>query len=382
MRPSKVDGPVTSQLAACCGVWLVSFLAIPAIGHPMTVTRGRAVVAGDALTLSLETPAEDLLHTQKLSPNAEGLYAVEAVRRAAETYGQALGQRIVIRDAHGEEIDGWLESCKLDHDVDRGLSLGDLRRSHVRYSFKFALGRANEYLSFQQVARGADVVLPSTIVLSVRSGDVKLRTVRLTRGGNVEVVRLASEKVGRAAQESGCRIAGRPACRRFAQSESQRTIRAIVHIHDAGVRLDVFMPVRILETWIPLPRSRRDFLEGDEQTRCHRQLARFIARHNPMSIDGHRVEARRTGDLIDIEFLDVGEFGGDPGRTPRRLSVWTSRVRFTMQYDSPSHPRSVDLQWTLFNASVLASHALIVVEGDCFERDLSTYDPHLRWTAD
>ena len=108
--------------------------------------------------------------------------------------------------------------------------------------------------------------------------------------------------------------------------------------------------------------------------------------HNPMSIDGQRVEARLNGDVV--EFLDVGEFGGDPGRTPQRLSAWTSRVRITMEYDSPGHPRSVDLQWTLFNASVLAAHFLIVVDGAgtpafrCFEHDLTTYDPHVRWAVD
>ena len=97
-----------------------------------------------------------------------------------------------------------------------------------------------------------------------------------------------------------------------------------------------------------------------------------------MSIDGHLV----GGQFAGVEFLDVGEFAGDPERAPRRLSAWTARVRITMEYNSPTHPASIDLRWTLFNASVLTAHALIVVDGDCLERDLSTYDPHFKWTAD
>lgn len=371
MRRSRGNETATFRLAACCGAWLLSIFAAPAFGHPMKVTRGTVVVADGTLTLSLETPAEALLHAEKLSPSAEGRYAVEAIRRAAESYGQDMRRRIAIRDARGEEVDGRLESCSLDHDGGSGLSLDDLRQTLVRCTLKFALGRANEYLSFQQVERGVDAILPSTFVLSVRAGDVTLGTVRLTRGGNVEIVRLTS-KEGSVVEQSGCPTG------RFVQTDSQGTIRAILRIHDAGVRLEVFMTVRMLETWIALKRSQRDFLEVDEQIRCRAEIARFMAKYNRMSIDGRRVEARR----IDIEFLDVGELGGDAGRSHRRLSAWTSRVRITMEYDSPSHPGSVDLYWTLFNASVLTAHALIVVDGNCLERDLSTYDPHLGWTAD
>ncbi len=369
MRPSKIDGAMTVRFAACYGVWL---LALPAFGHPMTVTRGTALVTKEAVVLSLEIRAEDLLHTQKLSPNAEGLYAIEEVRRAAEMHGRALCRSIVVRDARGEEVDGRFDSCKVDRDGSDGLSVDDLRRSRVRCTLKFAMRGTNEYLSFQQVRRRADDVLPTSIVLAIRAGDVSLGTVRLTGGGNVEVVRLASAKVGSAAAGSGCDT------ERFVQSEAQHTVRAIVRVHDAGVRLELFMPVPLLETWIALPRSRRDFFEGEEQIRCQRELARFIAAHNPLSIDGRRVAGRFAG----VAFLDVGEYGDDLGRTARRLSAWTSRVRITMEFDSPRQPRSVELKWTLFNASVLAAHALIVVDDDCQERDLSTYDPHLKWTVD
>ena len=81
---------------------------------------------------------------------------------------------------------------------------------------------------------------------------------------------------------------------------------------------------------------------------------------------------------VGIEYLDVGEPGGDAAHLPRRPSAWMSRGQITAEYPSHDFPRKLDLQWTLFNASVLTAHAMVLANGRCIEHDLSVYDPHLK----
>jgi hypothetical protein len=376
MPPSNVRKPLTTRVAAYFSVGALFSLALPAFGHPLTVTRGTAIVADNTLTITLDVRADNLVHALDVDANSDGLYDLTALRRAAETHSLALLQRLIVRDARGEQLKGRLEFWTLDHDGGDALDYDDFRRSQVRYAFKFALDTHNDYLSFQQRVAASDTIIPSTIVLAARTGVRPLGTIRMTSRGNVEVLPLvprvgASADLASAAEGSDCPIA------RFVQSEAQDTIRAIVRVHDARIRVDLFIPIRLLETWTPLHRARRDFLEADEQLRSQKEIARFMAMHNPVSIGERRVEGRIAG----IEFLDVGELGRDQAQGSRRLSVWTTRARITTEYKTPHRPTSVELRWTLFNAAVLAAHALIVVDGDCLEHDLSTYDPHLRWMA-
>ncbi len=53
----------------------------------------------------------------------------------------------------------------------------------------------------------------------------------------------------------------------------------------------------------------------------------------------------------------------------------------TTEYPSHDFPRELDLQWTLFNSSVITAPAMVLANGRCIEHDLSTYDPHLIWTC-
>ncbi len=376
MQPSRTKQRLTSTIVGGA-IWLCC-LVPAALGHPIKVTRGTAVVTNETVMMELRISAEDLLHEPYLIPNEAGKYELDEIRRSAQTRGQAIRRCIVVRDDHGQEIDGELESWHLSWAGGATLGFNELRQLTVRYALRFPLKRSLAYLSFQQDVSRAAHANSTMILLAVRVGDEARRAIRLTSGGNVEIVRLARESHVEAANVWSRAEAASRRIRQFVQSDSHRTVRAIVQMHDAGVRVSLFIPMGILETWMPVARSRVDFLTAEEQDKSEQQIRAFISGQNRVLIEGQVVE----GTLTDVEFLDIGDIGGSLEGAGRRLGFWTTRALIRLEYDSNRHPQSVDLKWTLFNSAVLAGHVLIVADGECLEHDVSRYDPNLNWTAD
>jgi hypothetical protein len=246
------------------------------------------------------------------------------------------------------------------------------RRTGISFVLEYAVDRRYRYLSFQQVAIESGAAERSSVILAVRTDEAPLRTLQLTAGGNVEVVMIQSPELHSTFENSDCDQ------RRFVLTEAQRTVRVTLAIEDNGARVDLYMPVGLLETWHALGRSQGDFFEIQEQVQSQKQIIRFLASHNPTAINGVRVEGRVT----QVSFLDVGEFVLPPNAHPRRLSAWTSRVHVVISYESSVTPETVELQWTLFNASVLSANAMIFANRDCLEIDISSYSPTLEWSAD
>jgi hypothetical protein len=247
----------------------------------------------------------------------------------------------------------------------------------VRFKLVYPLSNPVHHLSFQQVLGSASRALPAQIVFPIRSADRELGMVRLTGGGNVEIVTFApTSEISAAAVDA--RNADRGAvcgAKRFVLKDAYRTVRALVYVKDDGVQVELFIPTQVLETWLPIPRASRDFFEVEEQLGFLSACRRFMDSRNRMHMNGVEREVRVTG----VGFLDVGEVGLDERHPPRRLSAWTSRLHVSMVYDSGDLPNHVDLFWDLFNATVLTADVLLMAGDDCVEHDLSTYAPHLTW---
>jgi hypothetical protein len=357
---------------ACLAVLLTS----PAFGHSVAVTRGKAVADGDVLTITLVAYGHDLLHTQDLRVDADGTVALEDIHRASAGHGDSLRRSLVVRDSAGEAVDGELESWTFDVPEAGRVDLDGLRPLQMRYTLHYDIPPGGEFVSLQHRVEPRDAMFLSNIVLTVTAADLPPQTVQLTSGGNVEVVRLVpvSNPAGAHDREGPPAVGAVSDGATFVLTDAHRTVRTLLYVEDAGVRMDLFIPVGILETWQPIPRAHRDFLEAAEQERSRERIARFARAHNPLSINDIPAEAR----ISAIDFLDVGEFGDEADPAPRRLSTLTSRVRIRIEYPSPTPLREFDLHWTLFNPAILTAHALILVDGRCFEQDISTYNPHLK----
>lgn len=295
-------------------------------------------------------------------------YSDDAIDRAAVRHADHLLEHFIIRNAGSERLSGKLVSRRTEASADEPSRDGRPRAPRIVYCLQYALKVPPRFLSFQQTLGAGDAALPSQLYLDVRgAGAEKATTLRLTSGGNLETLRFRWLDAG----SSGAppEIIG--------PLEALKSIGARLQIDDTETRVQIDLPLPLLETFLNLRRTDRDFLEPSEQRAAQRAVQEYLRGRLPMQINGGSVEPHE----VSLAFLDMEPLGAaNPART-RRRSAWTTRVRVVQSYSTTSKPQAIELRWTLFNPIVLEVQAVIACGNRESVHRLSTYDPILRWKS-
>jgi len=282
-------------------------------------------------------------------------------------YGDRLVQRLIVRGPSGEPLTGAMQKVTLPTFDKNALVEKDVTPAAIGYVVQYPLNGPAAYISFQQAPIAPEGSVPTIFALLVRTPAGEEQAIRLTSGGNVAVVPLGPPEA------SPTDRATKPAAaiRSFALEDAYDTIRAVLRITDTGVILDTYLPVPVLETWLPLQRQSVDFLQVDEQNRAATSIKGWCRDRQTLEAAGAKVTPGR----IEVAFLDVGRL--EPPGQPRRMSTWTTRVRITQTYLVERPLREVKLTWQMFNNSVLTAEVL-TVRGNATEwHEVSTYAPTL-----
>ncbi|HKQ48269.1 MAG TPA: hypothetical protein VJZ71_09395 [Phycisphaerae bacterium] len=339
--------------------------SVPA--HVISIVHGTALVFPDRIDVELTVNAEDFVHYYGASAAQGDSRSDAAIERAAVRHADHLFEHFIIRDVDGERLSGRVVSFDTIP-VEAASTENGSRHSRIVYLLEYSLTAPPRYLSFQQTLGSGDAGLPSQLYLDVRTEDNEESTaLRLTSGGNVETLKLHWPNGARSGDRS--EIVG--------PLEELKSIATRVEIDDAGTRVLIDLPVPLLETFLPVRRTGRDFLESSEHLAAQRAIEEFLHGRLPMQINGRHVEPHATS----LNFLDLEPDGAANSARRQRRSAWTTRVRVVQSYPTLSMPQAIELQWTLFNPLVLEVQAVIA----CGHREsihrLSTYDPILRWTS-
>ncbi len=381
------------------GVCALTAASAPVFAHTFSTLRGMGIIEDGKLTLTLSGGAEDYLHDGELLPSG-GRFLTRDVEACAGRYGEALLERLVLRDDQGRRIDGRVLSAGLSGSAARAaaasseMTYDELRRSLVEYVLRYDVSGAGRYLSFQQRPSDDAGTLLTRIDLTVREAGVDgLMEIALTGGGNVEVVNLQGEAANASpagpfaeTSQSAEKSAGSPPrCDRsaFILIDAFKTLRGVVEISGDRVDVSIYLPAPMVETWMPMPRAARDFLDPAEQAAAAADFARLCAERIRLdlsngatsavaNVDNGTTEEQNTA-AATATFLDVGEIEGKASAARARLSYWTSRVFVKLSYAVPSTAARVTIEWRLFNSAVVAAPLLIIADGQCREQDVSTY---------
>lgn len=340
-------------------LWVVQ----TAQGHVISIVRGAATVHRDRIEVELTINAEDFVHYCGMVAVPGRPLSVDAVERAAARHADHLLEHFIIRNADGERLSGKLISLRTHESAVEVSRESRPHSSHIVYSLEYALIRPPPFLSFQQTIGAGDAGLPSQLYLDVRAAaDERGTTLRLTSGGNLETLRLQWPDA-----DSGSRpmIVG--------PLEELKFIGARMEIGDTSTRIEVDVPMPLLDMFLAIPRAERDFLDPEEQSAGRRAIEQFFRSRLALRIDGQTAEPRDAA----ISFFGLN--AGESTDRSLRLSAWTTRVRATLSYSSSAPPRDAELRWTLFNAAVLEARAVVACENRESVHRLSTYEPILHW---
>lgn len=309
-----------------------------ASAHSLSVTRGTATIKRDMLTVQLE-------------PNK---------------HGESLLARLSIRDAQGDRL--W----------DRRASTTRAGAAAKENILRYPLAPDTRFVSFQLVPpHGAGAAHGANVVLTVRVNGEDRDAIRLASSGNVEVVRIAP--AAESQMPTGA-TGGTDPCesRRWewlAWRSGDRSVRSIVAVEDWGVQIELLVPIPVIETWVPIGRANRDFIEPKEWKRAIAKMEAFVADRFDVRVNG----SNPLAPTVRATFLDLADPQTATDREPDRLSAWTTGLRYSLQFRSAQRPDRVEVDWKLFNAIVLTANALMVTPGACNEFDFSTYSPHWTW---
>lgn len=350
-------------------LWAIAVLCLsglgsqPAQAHVISILHGTASVLTDRIDVELTVNAEDFVHSYGASADPGHSQSGEPIDRAAARHAVQLLEHFIIRSADGERLSGRLVSRRAKASADVPSREVRLRAPRIIYGFQYVLNIPPRFLSFQQTLGAGDVALPAQLYLDVRAGDSGVSTtLRLTSGGNLETLQFRWPDAAGAAPK----IIG--------PLEELKSIAARFEIDEAETRIQIDLPLPLLETFLPLRRADRDFLDPSEQQAARSVVQEFLRGHLPLHINGHSAAPRD----VSVAFLTLDSTEAAAGAL-QRVSAWTTRVRAIQSYATSSMPQAIELRWTLFNPLVLEVPAVIARGHQESTHRLSTYQPTLLW---
>ena len=219
--------------------------------------------------------------------------------------------------------------------------------------------------------------MPVRLALSVTAADgATARFIQLTNRGNVETLEFSwpypAVKKSIPASVSG----QQPGHPEHALGQDRfKSVCAWMHIEGMVVRCDIYMPLLLLETWLPLRRARRDFIDAGEMADARERLRAFFAGRNRIRIND-RSAAPNT---VRLSFLGPDALSIDEPQV-ERLGAWTARVGMRLTYETDVPVSQVELVWDLFNNAVFNATVTTVFGDSRNEKVVTPYSPSVSWS--
>ncbi len=335
------DGVMIRQCAAAT-LLLIAAATSSVSAHSVLLSRGTVVVHGDRVAVEIEICAEDFIHLYDLRSNGDG-FSVSDLRDAIERHRIDLPDRFILRDGAGTRLVGRVVDVRGAPSTADRLDLGAFRRVLITYVLEFAMDKPATYLTFQQRFADDHAELPAQLLLHVRNSENEHgRLIQLTNRGNVETLNVAP-----AACESSKAMNASEFEDRF------KTVHVVASRSSGRVEIDLYIPLVMMETFLPIRRAERDFITQEEIEVAIRDLTGAFSRRPPAVIEAAAPPGPIDFVICKAVFLSPGEVTmDDAAQKQGRIGTWSARVavRFAADLDDRADAK---LTWRLFNAVIL-----------------------------
>lgn len=345
---------------------LVALALLPAVlhGHSLSYIEGEAVVHRDRVELALTIRPEDILLSAGVNMIVSDSIPVADLRTGAEAHKNYLLKGIVVEDGSGH-LAGSVRSLESPRETGAAFPVADLMATNFVYRLTYPMAKPPERLGFRQLFNAGKVVIPVIMQVSVRiEGQEDATVVPVPDGEKAETL---------AIDWSGVRQAPPPVVARPLTLEASD---AFLYVRNDEVRLEILMPLPVLETWLAVPRAAPDFLEIAEQTALQPALEQFFVARSDLRIDGVPVKPRL--ERLDFFGIDYRDFAVRP--PAKRLSFATSRLGAILSFPAKGAPRRVELRWTFFNEKAATARAVLFAYDKAERIALAPAQPAYTWT--
>jgi hypothetical protein len=325
---------------------LIGLLLLPltAGAHSLSYIQGDAVVHPDKLELALKVRPEDVLLSAGMTMIVLDTIDKAEIAKGLEAHQNYLLKGIVIQDGEGHRLTGKVTNVESLAIPPAGIPLETLMATNFVYHIEYPLAKPPESLGFRQLFNTGNIVIPVVMQLTVtRAGQTSGTTIPVPDGEQPETVALDWKN------------ATPPPTTAIVKPVTLESSDSFLYIQNDEVRLEILMPVPVLETWMPVPRADAKLLEISEQTALLPALEKFFVAHSEVKVDGVLVKPKL--DRVDFFGIDFRDFAMRPPQ--KQLTASTARLGVILSYSTKGTPREVEVKWTLFNDKAITARAVV-----------------------
>lgn len=341
-----------------------------ASAHPIAVNRGVVTVHKDRITVSLQVTGEDLLHQDASLQRLDRLSS-QQLDGAFERYAARLCRMLVLRDISGRRMEGKIDEWHVTPIKQDVLEYRDFRAIRATFLLEYPTVRPPALVTFRQEDPEQSARMPVQFALLVRQLPIGgERSIRLTAGGNAETLEFDwsdGHPSNAGALHDVCKADDGPASNRF------NSVLAILRIEQNALKMDIRVPVPLMETWVAIPRREPDFLHADDQRAALPRLTEFFSTLHLVELNARPVRAQ----LRHVGIIGPAASGSDAETAPQTLGIFTARVAVSIEYGISEEVRDVEITWGLFNNAVLTTDVTLIDGESARSHQFSTYAPKL-----
>ncbi len=348
-----------------------------ALTHPISLTSARALVYEDKIDLAIDIMAEDYMLYYGLVPDTNNRIPADKLQQSLEEHRYFLLGGLKIFDSAGNTIKGTVKGIE-GSIPENGIETERLMDVLFTYHLTYPLEKRPDFLTFSQSFGSGYVMLPSVMELMVvQEGFEPDPPVILSSGENPATFEFFWDG-NKPGQSTGLQAWAEKKQRLQEKRmgiSSYTAIYSFIYITDHEVRLELLIPLATLETWVPMERNDRAFLEIEEQESAYPVLETFFQNINRVRIDG--IEVKPTVQRLDFYGLSFRDFAVRPEK--KRLSAPTARIGIILSYSTFGPPARVNIKWELFNAYVYNAKAVVIAHDTTTVHQFNIYKPLLEW---
>ncbi len=346
--------------------------------HPISLSKAEVDVLKDKVTIRLSILCEDLFLFHGLEPDDQNRLRPDDISTAIEKHKSFLLKYVSVLDKDGRSIAGEVTEVKPFEIPPDGISVDDMMKYSTVYDIVYQQTEPPEFLTFVQDYGGEEAFVPSVMELTIRQMGIEIDNVVQLGKGQGHTLRFDWEKppTPLTADQRKHRQQQRSQSEATMGISSYGAVYSFIYIERFEVRHEILVPLLTLETFLPIKRADKNFLEIAEQDAAKQAIGELFSHRNPVRIDG--IQVKPTVSRIDFYGLDFKDFAMMAPR--KRLSVMNARLGIILSYSTKGSLGQLAMDWEMFNPNASILRSTILTDSKTEKFVFSRFRRQFRWS--
>lgn len=325
---------------------LFALLGAPVLhAHPLSLSTLHANVEEESIEVHLYVMVEDLVLFHELQSGPDFRIPRSSIEEAARTHAAQLLEEIQFRAEAGPPLANHLVGIDTSDLPVNGVHWDELKVHRIVFQFSFTLGDRPDVITLIQNLGGESPPVPSEMTVRLFHRGVLIDQAILSHGTTRSTVldwdldwdslRRDPEQVREMLRQREDDRLGLPA---------STLVYAFLYLDETGARLELLIPLLVLDRWMDLTFEEEGRLSVHLQRRQRSAIAGQLANSFELTLDGKVEKAR----LERLQFH--GPRPQDLAITAPETDVFRHSGRVALMFHFPSEeiPHAVSLEWKEF----------------------------------